>query len=85
MLAMVICAPPQTTYTLKEGLLKRDPGFMKSWKDVICVITTEGFFHGFTLKTDKEPVFTINCRRAQIAVKKETKFEVVEEKKGYFR
>lgn len=26
---------PQTTFIAKEGVLKRDPGFMKSWKDVI--------------------------------------------------
>ena len=25
--------PPQTTFIMKEGNLKRDPGFMKSWKD----------------------------------------------------
>ena len=26
---------PQTTFIMREGSLKRDPGFMKSWKDVI--------------------------------------------------
>lgn len=26
---------PQTTFIVKEGILKRDPGIMKSWRDVI--------------------------------------------------
>lgn len=75
---------PQTTFIMKEGTLKRDPGFMKSWKDVICIITTEGFLHGFQQKTDKDPIFTVNLRRITITPKKDTKFEVSEEKKGVF-
>jgi hypothetical protein len=30
-----IADAPQTTFISKEGKLKRDPGFMKSWKEVI--------------------------------------------------
>jgi len=83
-LALVIQEPPQTTFIVKEGILKRDPGFMKSWKDVICIITTEGFFHGFNSKSEKDPIFTLNCRKVVINPKKDTRFELSEEKKGIF-
>ena len=85
LLNIKISDPPQTTFILKEGTLKRDPGFMKSWRDVICIITTEGFFHGFNLRSDKDPVFTINCQKLSITPKKGTKFEVAEERKGFFK
>jgi hypothetical protein len=32
---ITISEAPQTTFIVKEGKLKRDPGFMKSWKTVI--------------------------------------------------
>jgi len=84
LLSIRIKDPPQTTFIMKEGILKRDPGFMKSWRDVICIITTEGFFHGFNHRSDKDPVITMNLHKISITTKKDTKFEISEEKKGMF-
>ena len=84
LLSMVIEKPPQTTFITKEGTLKRDPGFMKSYRDVICVITTEGFFHGFNLRSDKDPIFTMNCRKAKVLPRKGPRFDMSEEVKGFF-
>jgi hypothetical protein len=41
--------------------------------------------HGFNQRTDKDPIFTINLRKITITPKKDTKFEIAEEKKGYLR
>lgn len=41
--------------------------------------------HGFNQRTDKDPVFTINLRKITITPKKDTKFEIAEERRGYLK
>lgn len=40
--------------------------------------------HVFGMKDDKEPQNTLNLKKVKIQEKKETKFEVIETKKGLF-
>jgi len=80
--SMKIDNPPQTCFVRKEGFLMRNPGPLQKWKNTYLVITTEGFLHLFNNDQDKEPINTLNLRRSKVLEKKETRFDVVETKKG---
>ena len=41
------------------------------------------FFHVFNEEGEKEPLATLNLRKAKLNPKKETRFELVEVKKGF--
>jgi len=41
------------------------------------------FLHVFNEEGDKEPLATLNLRKAKLNPKKETRFELVEVKKGF--
>ena len=80
--SMQIDPPPQTCFIKKDGILERNPGTFSSWKQCYLVITTEGFLHVFSSKEEKEPITTVNLQRAKVALKKDTRFDVIEQKKG---
>lgn len=81
---MKIENPPQTCFIRKEGIITWNPGAFSKWKDNYIVITTEGFMHVFNTSEDKEPSNTLNLKWSRVQEKKETKFEVIETKKGIF-
>ena len=60
----------------------RNPGPLQKWKNTFLVITTEGFMHLFNTDQDKEPQNTLNLRRSKLQEKKETRFDIIETKKG---